>query len=160
MKLKIGCFDSRREGYIHLDIEKDAKPDVVGDAKALPFKENSFDEILTENVLEHIADTLQAMKEFHSVLRKKGRLKIVVPHALNPNLYSTPDHMKGFTYTTFNQFWQPQHIGYPKFNCTKRRLILANKLFQPLADRFPLKIERLFWLFSPDFIEAELEPIK
>ena len=120
------------------------------------FENETVDEILCEHVLEHIPDTLIAMREFHRVLKPSGLLKILSPHALNHNLFSTPDHYKGFTYTTFNQFWQDSHINYPKFTCQKRQLILRNKRWQFLADRYPIKTESLYWLFEPSEIYVEL----
>lgn len=160
MKLKIGCMDSRLPGYVHLDIEPGAEPDIIGDACRLPLQDRSVSEIVCENVLEHIQDTLAVMRECHRVLKPEGQMKIVVPHFHNPGFRSTPDHVRGFTYTTFNQFWQDAHKGYPKFSCTKRRLIMQSRLLQPLADRWPLKMEYLFWLFHPDRIEVELRAIK
>lgn len=157
VKLKIGCFDQRLDGFIHLDINPEAKPDYVADICSMPFEDSSVDEIVCWNVLEHVPDTLKAMRECWRVLKPGGRMKIVVPHALNPNLHSTPDHVKGFTYTTFNQFWQGYHTGYPRFRCVRRRLVMRNAVLQKLADVFPLQMEYFHWIFTPDSVEAELE---
>ena len=156
IKLKIGCHN-KLDGYINVDIDPNTNPDLLSDMRNLStIKNNSVIEIIAENVLEHIPDTLTALKEFHRVLTAFGKLIIISPHALNPNLHSTPDHYKGFTYTTFAQFWQDDHINYPKFICHKRRLILEYKFWQFLADWFPLKMEKLFWIFPPKEIHVEL----
>lgn len=159
MKLKIGARE-RIDGYKHLDIDPLTKPDILADVHHIPLGKSTCDEILCEHVLEHISDTIAVMNEFHRVLKPKGKLKILVPHGLNPDFWSTPDHVKGFTYTTFNQFWQDDHIGYPKFRCIKRKLIVKFKCLQFLADRFPVKVEKFYWLIPADEIRAELEPIK
>ncbi len=160
-KIKIGCMDSRSDGYVHIDIDPATNPDITADCQNMfMIKDNSVEEIVCEMVMEHIPDTLKVMKEFHRVLKPNGILKIVTVHALNVNLYSVPDHIKGFTYTTFNQFWQSGHLNYPKFRCKKRRITTRNKHMQWLPDRFPLVAERLFWLIQLDGIEAELEAIK
>ena len=45
----------------------------------MPFKENSFDFILCNHVLEHINDDKKAMKELYRVLNKNGTAILQVP---------------------------------------------------------------------------------
>lgn len=154
-------MDRKLQGYINLDIDPNTDPDIVGDLNDMyMFLDNTIDIILIENVLEHVPDTLKAMQEFHRVLKPDGILTIEVPHAQNPNLFSTPDHYKGFTYTTFSQFYQDAHKGYPKFRLLHRRLYTRSSKFQWLADRYPLKVEYLSWLIQVDRIRATLTAIK
>ena len=160
MKLKIGAWE-KLAGYKTVDIDPNTRPDIVADACNMKMiKTSSVDEIFCGHVLEHIPDQLKAMKEFHRVLKANGRLNLIVPHALNPNFHSAIDHHKGWTYGTPNMFWQETHVNYPKFRCIRRRLVLRNKGLQWLADKFPIKVEYLYWLLQPDYIEAELEAIK
>ena len=53
--------------------------DVKADICALPFRDNSFDFILCNHVLEHIPDDVTAMKELYRVLKKGGTLIAQVP---------------------------------------------------------------------------------
>lgn len=53
--------------------------DIKGDICNLPFKENSFDFILCNHVLEHINDDNKAMKELYRVLNKNGTAILQVP---------------------------------------------------------------------------------
>ncbi len=48
----------------------------------LPFAKSSFDSVMCINVLEHISDAQQAIHEMKRVLRREGRLIIVVPNGL------------------------------------------------------------------------------
>lgn len=50
---------------------------IKADATALPFKENTFDIILAENVFEHFVEYEKVMQECYRVLSKEGRL--IVP---------------------------------------------------------------------------------
>ena len=50
---------------------------IKADATALPFKENTFDIILAENVFEHFVEYEKVMQECYRVLSKDGRL--IVP---------------------------------------------------------------------------------
>lgn len=54
---------------------------------------------MCDNVLEHITDTLSIMREMWRVTKPTDTVKIVTPYASNPNFWSTPDHVKTFTFT-------------------------------------------------------------
>ncbi|MDO8638519.1 MAG: methyltransferase domain-containing protein [Candidatus Daviesbacteria bacterium] len=57
---------------------------VVGDARKLPFKDNSFDLIVAINMLHHIEETKEALNECMRVLKKGGVLLTVDPNLYNP----------------------------------------------------------------------------
>lgn len=48
-------------------------------AEKLPFGDKSFDLVTALDVIEHIADDLKALKEFHRVLKSQGLLLITAP---------------------------------------------------------------------------------
>lgn len=50
-----------------------------GDVTRLPFEDNTFDCIVTSEVLEHIQDDVTAIHEFHRVLKPGGTLAATVP---------------------------------------------------------------------------------
>ncbi|MFA5358066.1 MAG: methyltransferase domain-containing protein [archaeon] len=81
-KLEIGCGEKPREGYIHFDVRKLKGVDFVGDAKKLPFENNSFEEIYSRFFLEHLPrnDAKKALKEMLRVLSPGGRVEIIVPN--------------------------------------------------------------------------------
>ena len=53
---------------------------VMADARALPFKNESFDFIYSLGVIEHFPETEKAIKEQTRILRKGGYIFITVPH--------------------------------------------------------------------------------
>lgn len=57
--------------------------DVKADICNLPFKENSFDVILCNHVLEHIPDDTKAMQELYRVLKLGGWGVFQIPQDLN-----------------------------------------------------------------------------
>lgn len=52
---------------------------IRANADDLPFKHNSFDVVCALDVLEHIEDDINAMKEIHRVLKPSGNLILTVP---------------------------------------------------------------------------------
>lgn len=57
--------------------------DVKADICNLPFKEDEFDFILCNHVLEHIPDDVKAMQEIFRVLKKGGTAILQIPQDLN-----------------------------------------------------------------------------
>lgn len=59
------------------------KVDVKADILALPFKDNSFDVVFCNHVLEHIIDDKKAMQELYRVLKPKGMAILQIPQDLS-----------------------------------------------------------------------------
>jgi len=57
--------------------------DVEADICDLPFKENEFDFILCNHVLEHIPDDTKAMQELYRILKPGGTAILQIPQDLN-----------------------------------------------------------------------------
>jgi len=53
----------------------------------MPFSDSSFDSIMCINVLEHIPEVNSAMSEMKRVLKKAGRLILVIPNGLTFGLF-------------------------------------------------------------------------
>jgi SAM-dependent methyltransferase len=64
-----GDLQPRRDGHLKLDVE------------ALPFDDGSFDLIICNHVLEHVADPARALAEFHRCLVPGGVLIAQTPFA-------------------------------------------------------------------------------
>ena len=82
------CFDdvvTARKGFEdNPDMDPETKRSFslsVGDALSLPFPNNSFDKILCSEVLEHIPDYKQALKEVDRILKPGGTFACSVPRA-------------------------------------------------------------------------------
>lgn len=68
--------------YVTTDLESPLA-DVKADICDLPFKENEFDVILCNHVLEHIPDDTKAMQELYRILRPGGIGIFQIPQDLN-----------------------------------------------------------------------------
>jgi len=58
-----------------------------GDTVNLPFKDASFDKIICSEVLEHLPDDQQCMREIVRVLKEDGILAVSVPTHLTESIY-------------------------------------------------------------------------
>jgi SAM-dependent methyltransferase len=88
-----------------------SSPEIVTAAgEALPFPSDSFDLVLSHEVLEHVADDRQAAVEMVRVLRPGGRAVIFVPN-------------RGYPFETHGVFWRGKyHFGnIPLVNYLPRR---------------------------------------
>lgn len=71
--------------YVGLDIETainysdQVKPDVTWDGHNMPFEDNSFDCVIATEVLEHVPDTYNYLKEIYRILKPTGTLFFTTP---------------------------------------------------------------------------------
>lgn len=109
----LDCGAGLRNSYfahvVNYEIVAYDSTDVLGVAECLPFKDDSFDAVISLNVLEHVKDPFRAAQELMRVLKPGGELMCCVP------------------------FLQPLH-GYPHhyYNMTHQGLL---NLFEGMSDR-------------------------
>lgn len=68
--------------YITTDLESPLA-DVKADICNLPFKDNEFDVVLCNHVLEHIPDDTKAMQELYRILKPGGMAVLQIPQDLS-----------------------------------------------------------------------------
>ena len=77
------------ETYIGLDIEESGHDntnenvDIYYDGKVLPFQDNYFDSIFSTEVLEHVFNIDDIVKELYRVLKVDGYILVTVPFVWN-----------------------------------------------------------------------------
>lgn len=118
-KLNLGCGYDHRAGYINLDVDPTTDPDVVHDlTEPLPYPDNSFSEILLQDVLEHFTaqDGYQLLLECQRVLQPNGTLQVRVPNlkAIWQKYQDQTDLLYLFVYgdTSKNGVWGAHKAGY------------------------------------------------
>jgi len=170
-KLNLGCGKDYRLGWVNLDCNKKMKADVYADLeKKLPFKDNTFEYVYTEHVLEHIHNFIPLMAELKRICKNNAIIEIRVPHALSMLAYQDPTHVRFFTYRSFDYFTDSE-LGFydlPKFKIISRSLnyvvkewTFLNKIINPFLNINPRYYERLFgWIFPCGEVRYKLQVIK
>jgi len=64
---------------INLDVFPYPNIDIVGNADILPFKNEIFDIVICQAVLEHVSNPRKVVKEIHRVLKKDGLIYAEIP---------------------------------------------------------------------------------
>lgn len=104
-KLNLGCGIDIKQGWVNLDCARISGVDVVHDIEKLPlpFGDEEFDEIMAQDVLEHVA-YIPVVKDLHRILKKGGSLRIRTPHFTSKNNFIDPTHRRLFSVSTWDFF--------------------------------------------------------
>ena len=126
-KLNLGCGLKLLKEYINVDRTNKNGADVVCNLEKFPypFKDNEYDEILMDNVLEHLENTIKVMEELHRISKPNGIIKIIVPHYSGNMAFSHLNHKTFFGTGSFNCFGTSEDDGDSKvkFKILEKRLI-------------------------------------
>ncbi len=79
---------------------------VQADAVHLPFAENSFDHIVSTDVLEHVADDTAALKEIHRVLKPGGKAFLVIADPSEARFDKVSDHIRRSQGNSDVPYWE------------------------------------------------------
>ena len=76
--LDVGCGIHKQPAAIGIDRNPASRADVLCDLDHFPypFADNSFDRLLAIHVIEHVADVIATMEEFHRLVRARGTVRI------------------------------------------------------------------------------------
>lgn len=91
----------RYRGYFNtndfqsLDLNPELKPDILASADKIPLPGNTIDTILSSQMLEHVVNPLDCLKEMIRVLKPGGSLIITIPQS--NEMHSEPDDYWRFT---------------------------------------------------------------
>lgn len=170
--LDLGCGKKKRPGAIGVDYSDRHNADVIHNLNVFPypFKDDEFDEIYIDNVLEHLDDPMRVMEEVHRICKLGGRVKVIVPYFRSVWAYIDPTHRNFFTVDSFSYF-DPGHIICQRYDYTPARFqvkrIVFNetlqnrwvkKLMIKLANKYPNRYESyLSHLYPLDDITYYLE---
>ena len=85
LRINVGCGTVSLPGYVNIDLHVQTA-DLIADAHALPFEDNSVDEVYSSHLLEHFSgsqqnfEVLTVLQEWFRVLKPGGVIKVNVPN--------------------------------------------------------------------------------
>jgi predicted SAM-dependent methyltransferase len=106
VRLNLGCGSRTAEGYVNVDVVQLPKVDVVHDLDVIPWPwpDGSAEQIVGQDVFEHVANPIGFMTEAHRVLMLGGVLILKSPHWKHQDAYTDPTHKRFCTEHTWD-YW-------------------------------------------------------
>jgi len=171
MKLNLGCGDKKIEGFLGLDKIKTEATDEKWDLDVFPypFPDNSVEEILMDNVLEHLEDVILTMEEIYRICKPGAKVRINVPYFKSNSAFTDPTHKHFFTENSFKYFNKKHNLHFytkATFNVVEAKLVnYSSKEYRGKKHFFrkliPCKKILNYLFFNMyDEIQFELECIK
>ena len=164
IKLHLGCGTVILKDWVNLDCVKLPGVDIVHDLNVLPlpFEAESVDEILCNDVFEHVA-YIPLLKDCHRLLVPGGKIHIEVPHFSACNNYVDPTHINMFSVKTFNFFvsdtYEGKHRGYYfdfSYRSLSHKRLTFNKglpfFYNYLVDPIINSSEKLQYYYEATFL--------
>jgi SAM-dependent methyltransferase len=167
--LDVGCGSAKTPGAVGLDISADTEADVVHDLDTFPYPiaDDSFDQILMQDVLEHVREPIRVFEELHRIARPRARIQLRTPHFSSVLAYGDPTHRHYFSTIAIRSLAEPRFAHY---TAARFRVVdVTLDLWLPfrlsgiaaLANRFPDTYEKyLAFRFPAMNVRAEFEVLK
>lgn len=113
MKLNIGCGERLLDGWINIDKYPSEMGVMFGDIEAsIPLPDKCADEILMDNVIEHVHSIPKVMGEAHRLLKTGGILRIITPHYSSSSSWRDPTHLHHLSFFSFDMFCNDRNKHY------------------------------------------------
>jgi len=105
-RLSVGCGHDAREDWTNLDLAPLPGVDVVHDLDdiPLPFPDAAFDYIECIDILEHVRELPDVLREIHRITAPGGIVHIEGPHFTSSTWPTDPTHRRAFAINTFEFF--------------------------------------------------------
>jgi SAM-dependent methyltransferase len=167
--LDVGCGSAKAPGAVGLDISQDTAADIVHDLDVFPYpiEDASFDEILLQDVIEHVGEPIRVFDELHRIGRPGARVQLRTPHYSSVLAYSDPTHRHCFSTLAVRSLAVPRFAHYTDTRFAILHVTLDLWLpfrllgLEGLANRFPDAYERyLAFRFPAMNIRAAFEVLK
>ena len=99
--LHLGCGPQKKTGSIGVDFNKNINADVIHDLNKFPypFKNNQFDKIIADNILEHLENIPKVIEELHRIAKNGAVLFVTTGHFSGIDSFTDPTHKHFFTRT-------------------------------------------------------------
>jgi SAM-dependent methyltransferase len=120
--LDLGCGQRKHPGSVGLDISPDTDADVVHDLDEFPypFDDDSFDQVLMQDVIEHVERPYAVIAELARICRPGAGIQLRTPHFSSVLAYSDPTHRHYFSLAAIRSLAEP---GFAHYTETRLRVL-------------------------------------
>jgi predicted SAM-dependent methyltransferase len=141
LKLNLGCGKDIKKDYLNCDCISSEGVDKVFnlDRYPWPFKEDTFEEILCNSILEHLDKPEQAIREIWRISKPNARIQIIVPHFSCWQAWGDITHKRPYNSTSLFSF--SKNITH---RSSKSLVNTQNETFEIDAKILFGKIKKLF----------------
>ena len=172
--LDVGCGINKYPGAVGLDRSPRTRADIIADLDHFPYplRDGSFREVRAIHVIEHVADVIRMVDEFHRLLANGGRAVIVTPHYTDFSSFCDPTHRWHLNSFSLRYFGD-DNAGFGYYSDSRFREISVRvrllALWRYLGFEFLINRSRRFrrfwefylcYLVRGKVIEWELEAVK
>jgi SAM-dependent methyltransferase len=157
--LDVGCGPTKYPGSVGLDMNPATAADVICnlDRGGLPFRDNSFDQLRAEHIIEHVDNIIATMEEFHRVTRPGGTIFLATPHYTDYSSFRDPTHRWHLNTYSFLYFYpggmHGRDMWYTKVRMREVKLNLTLlKLWRVFGFQFLVNHSRMFRQFWEHYL--------
>lgn len=154
MKLNLGCGRDLKQGYVNVDL---FGGDVTHDLAKFPYPwdDDSVEEVLLHNVLEHLPDTIGVIKELYRICKDGALVHIAVPHPRHDDFISDPTHCSPITQRTMGLFSKKQ-CELTKGDANNPLALIHDVDFEMVRDCFVVEERWMARVERGEISEADL----
>jgi len=166
MKLNLGCGEDIRDGYVNIDTIANKGVDLVCDiTKRLPFEDGVCEEIIAQDILEHLTreQLIKTLGEISRILKVGGQLFVRIPNinAIFDQFAQDPDTRNLFLYGDTSQtgVWGAHKAGYTSKEfiilCRRNSLVIkgdplqdsdTNFKFEFIKTDYEIKVKKILFI--------------
>jgi SAM-dependent methyltransferase len=167
--LDVGCGSAKHPGAVGLDVSPQTAADIVHDLDRFPYplEDSSFDQILLQDVIEHLAEPIRVFEELHRIATPRARVHLRTPHFSSALAYGDPTHRHYFSTLAIRSLAEPRFAHYTEVRFRVVHVTLDMWLayralgLELLFNRAQGTYEKYFAFVCPSMnIRAELEVLK
>jgi SAM-dependent methyltransferase len=111
VKLNLGAGRNPFDGYVNVDQAALPGIDVIHDLESfpLPFLDDTFDEIVGKDLIEHITDALGLMQELWRIATPGALCTFALPYGSSDDAWEDPTHVRPYFINSWGYFSQPYY---------------------------------------------------
>lgn len=109
---------------IYVNIDPEVTPDYVCDARCMPFQDDYADILICSEMLEHVEEPVEVLREMYRVLKPGGKIFVCVPFSMH--IHGLPHD-----YGRYTEMWwrvQAEKIGFSEMELAKQGGYYATRL--------------------------------